>query len=49
MTQEASFIFGHQDDDNQGTKVEGKELFDMTKWWPEQRDLQPSQYAYEVS
>ena len=49
VTQEASFIFGHKDDDNRGTEVEGKELFDMTKWWTEEKDLPLSQCTYEVS
>ena len=49
VTETALFIFGHKDDNNQGTKVKGQELFDMTKWWTEERDLQPSRYTYEVS
>ena len=48
VTETASFIFGHKDDSNQGTKVKGKELFDMTKWWTEKADLQLSEYTYEV-
>ena len=49
VTQEASFIFGHKDNNDQGTKVKGKELFDMTKFWTEERDLQFSKCTYEVS
>ena len=49
VAETASFIFGHKDDNNRGTKVKGQELFDMTKWWTEEKGLQPSQHTYEVS